>query len=143
MEIHTSQYAMISGMLLKPRLFVIILDIILQVCSVKHNDVQSNYNAIAIAIIDNVPVRNAAMIYGSGDVMIQLDNLACRGDELSLLSCSRHSINQHACDSSDVAGVKCGGNECNSFPCFWPMTCICYVRKLYGRKHPAGCRKLC
>ena len=67
-----------------------------------------NLNTI---LTGNVPVRNAAMTYGPGDVMIQLDNLACQGDEPSLLSCSRHSINQHVCNSSDVAGVKCGGNR--------------------------------
>jgi hypothetical protein len=107
MEMHTSQYAMTSGMLLKLRSFVVILDIILQVCSIKHDNVQSRCNAIAIT--DNIPVRNAATVYGPGDVMIQLDNLACQGNELSLLSCSMRSVNQHVCDSSDVAGVKCGG----------------------------------
>ena len=56
-------------------------------------------------------MRNAAIVYGPGDVMIQLDNLACQGDEPSLLSCSRRSVNQHICNSSDVAGVKCGGNR--------------------------------
>lgn len=54
------------------------------------------------------------MIYGPGDVMIQLDNFACQGNEASLLSCSRRSVNQHVCDGSDVAGVECGGKAYNA-----------------------------
>lgn len=84
------------------------------------------------------------MLYGPGDVMIQLDNLACQGNEPSLLSCSRRSINQHICDSSDVAGVKCGGNAYStSAEDPFPLIKFCSIRKLYGRKHPAGCRKFC
>lgn len=60
---------------------------------------------------DNVPVRNAAQVYGAGDVMIQLDNLHCQGDEVSLLSCSRRGINQHNCSGSEVAGIICGGSN--------------------------------
>ena len=55
-------------------------------------------------------MRNAAQIYGPGEVMIQLDNLACQGDEKSLLECSRRNVNMHKCNSSDAAGVVCGGN---------------------------------
>ena len=55
----------------------------------------------------NVPVRSAARV--PEDVVVQLDNLACQGDEISLLECSTHGVNMHECNSSEVAGVMCGG----------------------------------
>lgn len=62
---------------------------------------------------DNIPVRNAGERYGSGEAMIQLDNLRCQGNEDSLLRCLNHIPNQHSCSNSDVAGVRCGGkSEC-------------------------------
>lgn len=57
----------------------------------------------------NVPVKGAARVYGPGEVVVQLDNLACQGDEISLLECSRHGVNMHECNSLEVAGVMCGG----------------------------------
>ena len=67
------------------------------------------FHTLCATVTGNVPVRSAAKVYDPGEVVVQLDNLACQGDETSLLECSRHGVNMHECNSSDVAGVMCGG----------------------------------
>lgn len=66
---------------------------------------------VYVTVTGNVPVRSAARVYGLSEVMIHLDNLACQGNEMSLLECSsRDSVKfMHECSNSDVAGVICGG----------------------------------
>ena len=67
------------------------------------------FHTLYATVTGNVPVRSAERVYGPGEVMVQLDNLACQGDETSLLNCSKHGVNMHKCNSLDVAGVMCGG----------------------------------
>ena len=45
--------------------------------------------------------------FGNGMGVIFLDNVACRGIETSLLSCSHSGIGVHNCDHTDDAGVAC------------------------------------
>ena len=39
--------------------------------------------------------------------VIFLDNVACRGNETSLLNCSHAGIGVHNCDHTDDAGAAC------------------------------------
>ena len=45
--------------------------------------------------------------YGQGTGSIWLDNLHCRGSEISLFSCSSNGIGNHNCGHQDDAGVVC------------------------------------
>ncbi|KAK9412414.1 scavenger receptor cysteine-rich domain-containing group B protein [Crotalus adamanteus] len=45
--------------------------------------------------------------YGQGKGYIFLDNLKCKGDEMSLLRCSHIRWNVHNCDHSEDAGALC------------------------------------
>lgn len=47
-------------------------------------------------------------IFGEGLGPILLDDLACTGEEESLLDCAFHS-GTHTCDHSEDAGVRCEG----------------------------------
>ena len=48
-------------------------------------------------------------VYGSGSGDILLDNVACFGNETSLLECSSGGVFVHNCDHSEDAGVRCEG----------------------------------
>ena len=48
-------------------------------------------------------------MFGAGARDILLDNLACNGDESSLLECQSNPIENHNCDHSEDAGVRCQG----------------------------------
>ena len=47
--------------------------------------------------------------FGEGSDSIFLDDVICRGDEASLLECEINSIDDHDCDHSEDAGVRCNG----------------------------------
>ena len=47
--------------------------------------------------------------FGSGSGDILLDNVACQGNESTLLECDTNPVGQHDCDHSEDAGVRCGG----------------------------------
>ena len=47
--------------------------------------------------------------YGSGSGPYHLDNVQCRGSEVSLLSCSHSGIGVHNCRPGNEAGVNCTG----------------------------------
>ncbi|XP_038071166.1 uncharacterized protein LOC119740040 [Patiria miniata] len=55
--------------------------------------------------------------YGQGEGPIQLDNVACTGQESSIFDCSHNGIQQHNCGHHEDAGVECseptnlGGGE--------------------------------
>ena len=38
-----------------------------------------------------------------------LDNVVCTGSESSLLQCGHNPVGTHNCDSTETAGVQCGG----------------------------------
>lgn len=54
-----------------------------------------------------VPVKRSR--YGSGVVPFLLDNILCRGNESNLLQCVHSGLGIHNCESSETAGVICGG----------------------------------
>ena len=54
-------------------------------------------------ILGAVPLIRAAFGQGTGDIV--MDDVACRGDESSLVSCQHTS--QHDCVHSEDAGVRC------------------------------------
>ena len=49
--------------------------------------------------------------YGSGLGEVLLDNVVCRGDELSLLECEHEPVGMTNCDHSEDAGVRCEGTH--------------------------------
>ena len=49
-------------------------------------------------------------MYGNGTVPFLLDNVVCTGSEPDLLQCQHNGLEEHNCDSSETAGVICGGN---------------------------------
>ncbi len=59
---------------------------------------------------DNVvAVRKATGKYGAGNATIILDDLSCSEGKQDLLECEQGGPQLHTCDSSELAGVKCGG----------------------------------
>ena len=48
-------------------------------------------------------------MYGSGAVPFLLDDIVCFGNESNLLQCLHAGLGIHNCDSSETAGVMCGG----------------------------------
>ncbi len=62
-----------------------------------------------------VPIKRSPRLYGPAPpntpTLLQLDDLRCTGNELSLLDCDRFT-NSHRCQHSDDAGVQCGGTLC-------------------------------
>ena len=48
--------------------------------------------------------------FGEGSGPIQLDDLLCVGNESALVNCSARPIQQHSCNHSEDAGVRC--NPC-------------------------------
>ena len=48
-------------------------------------------------------------MYGSGAVPFLLDDIVCFGNESNLLQCLHAGLGMHNCDSSETAGVMCGG----------------------------------
>ena len=59
---------------------------------------------------DSVPLGGAYFGMGTGDIL--LDNVRCRGTELTLLECNTNPIGQSdGCDHSEDAGVRCQGTK--------------------------------
>ncbi|KAJ8034375.1 hypothetical protein HOLleu_21175 [Holothuria leucospilota] len=53
--------------------------------------------------------RNA--YFGRGTGLIWMDNVQCRGNEVSLSECSLPPFGEHNCGHSKDAGVACGGKN--------------------------------
>ncbi len=49
--------------------------------------------------------------FGQTTGPIYLENLACSGEEPSLLGCPHSELGTHQCDHSRDAGVQCFGNK--------------------------------
>ena len=49
--------------------------------------------------------------FGSGSGPYHLDDVQCRGSEVSLLSCRHAVIGVHYCRAGSEAGVKCVGGK--------------------------------
>ena len=62
--------------------------------------------------------------FGAGSGPIYLDNVACQGEESSLLDCQRNPIGEHNCDNSEDAGVSC---ESSGLTLFQYMSCLISV----------------
>lgn len=56
-----------------------------------------------------MPVKNASSLYGESNGTILLDDLTCSGNESNLFQCPTGGPQLYTCDSSEIAGVKCGG----------------------------------
>ena len=48
---------------------------------------------------------------GSAQTQIWLDNVQCRGTEISLLDCSANLVGIHNCIHSEDAGVRCASRS--------------------------------
>ena len=61
-----------------------------------------------LKISGSVPVLQSSDGSLSG-YPIHLDNVVCTGSESSLLQCGHNPVGTHNCDSTEMAGVRCGG----------------------------------
>ena len=50
-------------------------------------------------------------MYGNLSVPFLLDDIVCTGNESNLLQCVHSELGVHNCDSSETAGVICGGKH--------------------------------
>ena len=64
----------------------------------------------------SIPVGRA--FFGRGFVPIHLDELACSGNESSLLECAHSGVGNHNCNNNEDAGVICIGEWCG-------CVCVC------------------
>ena len=58
--------------------------------------------------VDVVALRDGALFVESNTTTF-LSDVFCLGNEDNLLLCSHSGVGQHDCDSSETAGVICGG----------------------------------
>ena len=61
-----------------------------------------------VVFTEVVAIRDGSL-FGDSDSAIFLDDVVCRGNELTLLQCSHSGLGQYDCDPSETAGVRCGG----------------------------------
>ena len=60
---------------------------------------------------NNIVAIQDGQLFGNNSLSVSLDNFMCLGSESKLLQCSHGDIHQYNCDSSNVAGVICGGGK--------------------------------
>ena len=106
----TGLFVMISGTFLMLELCADNWNFRLQVITYHLVDVQHDIHEHYLNSA-SVPVRRS--MYGSGSVAFLLDNIVCSGNESNLLQCVHSGLGIHNCDSSETAGVICGGMCCN------------------------------
>ena len=70
---------------------------------------RNDFGIISVLFSASVPVRRS--MYGNSTVPFLLDNVVCTGNETTLLECIHSGLGMHNCDSSETAGVVCGGTS--------------------------------
>ena len=74
---------------------------------VRSMTVEHDCSINSVSFSDSVAVRRS--MYGNGTVPFLLDDIVCIGNESSLLECQHSELRMHNCESSETAGVICGG----------------------------------
>ena len=74
---------------------------------VRFMNVEYNCGVSSVSFSDSVAVRRS--MYGNGTVSLLLDDIVCIGNESNLLQCQHSELGMHNCESSETAGVICGG----------------------------------
>ena len=77
-------------------------------------NLQKHWNPLNL-YINAGAIAHSSAEYGAGSGRINMDNVACSGDEDALVNCTYSP--DHNCDHSEDAGVEChgAGSEFNYF----------------------------
>ena len=59
--------------------------------------------------VGGIAMTRGVSYFGTPPSPIFLDNLACDGEESSILACPRSMLGLHQCDHSQDTGVQCFG----------------------------------
>ena len=83
----------------------------MNIMPVRWMSVKHDYSIMSFLFSASVPVRRS--MYGNSTVPFLLDDIVCTGNESNLLQCPHSGLGMHNCDSSETAGVICGGTYVN------------------------------
>jgi len=61
--------------------------------------------------VGGIAITRGVSSFGTPPSPIFLDNLACDGEESSILACPRSMLGLHQCDHSQDSGVQCFGTQ--------------------------------
>jgi len=79
--------------------------------SIHYDAYHSPYLALRMYVttVESIATSGSPSPGADVNVSIYLDNIVCRGDELTLLMCGHNPVGEHNCDHTEDAGVRCQG----------------------------------
>ena len=79
------------------------------ICSVVNSSPGSDRLLYFLCILDSIATSSVQHGHGLGPIW--LDDVACRGTEVSLDSCPHNGEGNHDCEHDEDASVICGGKQ--------------------------------